>query len=62
MSNVRNAWFSIADACAYSGLGQTSLYDRLRKGKILGIKDGAKTLVNRKSMDDYLAGLPSMKK
>ncbi len=50
--------YSPRDACAALGIGLTSLYLEIARGRIEARKAGNRTLIPAVSLLDYLAGLP----
>lgn len=46
------------DAAAYAGVGRSAIYVLLAKDCIRAKKFGRRLLVERASLDEYLAGLP----
>ena len=52
------SYLRIADAIKYSGLSRTRIYIALAQGKISARKAGRATLIERISLDRYLAELP----
>ena len=50
--------YSPKDACAALGIGMTSLYLEIARGRIEARKSGNRTLIPAVSLLDYLAGLP----
>lgn len=61
MENLRDGeygqWISIPDAQAYAGgVSRSTVQRLLRKGAIRGTRIGARTLVYRPSLDEYLLG------
>jgi excisionase family DNA binding protein len=45
----------VHEACAYSGLGRTKLYDLMRDGSIAFTTIGKRRLVFRESLDRFLS-------
>jgi excisionase family DNA binding protein len=56
---MNKALFTIEQAMVYSGLGKTSIYDALARGKLRGRKFGRRTLVEAKSLRAFVAALPA---
>jgi len=50
--------YSPKDACAALGIGLTSLYLEIARGRIEARKAGNRTLIPAASLLDYLAALP----
>ena len=51
--------YSPKDACAALGIGMTSLYLEIARGRIEARKAGNRTLIPAASLLDYLAALPN---
>lgn len=52
---VYGEWLSMADAQRYAGgISRSTVQRLLRKKAIRGTRVGARTLVNRRSLDEYL--------
>lgn len=51
-------FMSINEAISWLGMGRSTLWRRMTDGVILGKKDGWRTKVCRKSVQDYIANLP----
>ena len=52
---AERAALSIAQACAYSGIGRTKLYELIEKQVLRSVKVGDRRLVLRESIDKLLA-------
>jgi len=50
--------YSINEACAALSLGTSKLYELMRDGKLKAKAEGARTIIPRQSMLDYIASLP----
>ena len=50
--------YSPKDACTVLGIGMTSLYLEIARGRIEARKAGNRTLIPVASLQDYLAALP----
>jgi excisionase family DNA binding protein len=46
--------FTVSDACRYSGLGRSKVYELVRKGRLLSRKVDHRRLILRESLDDLL--------
>jgi excisionase family DNA binding protein len=52
---------SIAEACARSGIGRTSIYDMISSGQLAARKRGRRTLILADDLQRCLEALPSVK-
>ena len=50
---------SISQTCEITGLGRTKLYEEIRTGRLRSVKVGARRLVPRVAIDEWISGLPS---
>jgi excisionase family DNA binding protein len=50
----------VKEACRYGHTKKTRLYQLLRAKKIVGYKDGKRTLIDLNSFDDYHNSLPQV--
>ena len=57
-SNLRREGLSISEACAVAGIGRTKIYQAITGGKLKARKCGARTLVLRDDLRDFLLSLP----
>lgn len=48
------------EACEYAAFGRTTAYQLIRKGKIVARKLGARTVIDRRSLDKFLDTLPKV--
>ena len=48
-------WFGYEDAGRYCGLGRTKLTELVTTGEVLAAKVGTRVLIQRKSLDEFLA-------
>jgi excisionase family DNA binding protein len=51
---------TIHEACTYSGIGKTKLYEAIASGKLKAHKAGKRTLILSNDLRDYLSSLPLM--
>jgi len=51
---------TIQEACTYSGIGKTKLYEAINSGKLRAHKAGRRTLIFSDDLRDYLSSLPLM--
>ena len=51
---------TIHEACTYSGIGKTKLYEAINSGKLKARKAGKRTLILSDDLRDYLSSLPLM--
>jgi excisionase family DNA binding protein len=51
---------TIHEACTYSGIGKTKLYEAIASGKLKAHKAGKRTLILSVDLRDYLSSLPLM--
>ena len=49
---------SVPEACLYSGIGRSKLYDLLKTGEIASITVGTRRLVLRTSLLDFMGSRP----
>ena len=49
---------TIHEACNYSGIGKTKLYEAINSGKLKARKAGKRTLILSDDLRDYLSSLP----
>jgi excisionase family DNA binding protein len=49
---------SIRDACARHNCSRSALYKLLGEGKVRAIKNGRRTLIIARTLDDHFAALP----
>jgi hypothetical protein len=49
---------TVADAVAYAGIGRSRLYQHWAAGRVRFVKDGARTLVDMRSLKAMQATLP----
>lgn len=53
--------YSIAEACARSGIGRTAIYDMINAGQLAARKRGRRTLILADDLRKYLELLPPIK-
>jgi excisionase family DNA binding protein len=51
---------TIHQACEFSGIGKTKLYEAINSGKLKARKAGKRTLILSDDLRDYLSSLPLM--
>ena len=51
---------TIHEACTFSGIGKTKLYEAINSGKLKARKAGKRTLILSDDLRDYLSSLPLM--
>lgn len=49
---------TIQEACTYSGIGKTKLYEAINSGKLKARKAGKRTLILAHDLRRYLSSLP----
>ena len=49
--------FSIKQACSYTGIGQTKLYEAINKGLLPAKKYGRRTLILKPDLEEFLSSL-----
>ena len=49
---------TIQEACTYSGIGKTKLYEAINSGKLKARKAGKRTLILADDLRHYLSSLP----
>ena len=49
---------SIAEACAFAGIGRTKLYQAIAEGHLKARKYGKRTLILRDDLRQFLTSLP----
>jgi excisionase family DNA binding protein len=54
----RKRAFSIAEFCERYGIGRTSAYQEIRKGRLRVVKVGKRSLVTEDSAEEWLQNLP----
>ena len=52
-------WLKIPTAVAYSAIGRSTLYELLNAGKIRSHRIGAARVIDRESLDAFIAEQPS---
>lgn len=52
--------YRIPKVCELTGLGRTSIYQRISSGALVAVKCGRATLITEESLRAYLAALPRM--
>ena len=57
---VEKHGLSIHEACTFSGIGKTKLYEAINSGKLKARKAGKRTLILSDDLRDYLSSLPLM--
>lgn len=50
---------TIPDAAKLSSLSRTSLYAALKRGDLIALKAGRRTLILRAELEAYMTGLPA---
>jgi len=53
---------TIQEACTYSGIGKTKLYEAINSGKLKARKAGKRTLILSDDLRNYLSSLPLMRR
>jgi len=53
--------YSVAEACARSGIGRTAIYDMINSGKLIARKRGRRTLILADDLRRCLELLPPIK-
>lgn len=56
---MTKALYTIPESMTYSGLGKTSIYEALARGKLRGRKYGTRTLIEAESLHSFVASLPA---
>lgn len=51
---------TIPEACTFSGIGKTKLYEAIGSGELKAHKAGKRTLILSDDLRDYLSSLPLM--
>jgi excisionase family DNA binding protein len=51
-------WLKIPAAVAYSGISRSVMYELLNAGKIRSHRIGAARVIDRESLDEFIAGQP----
>lgn len=57
---VEKHGLTIQEACTYSGIGRTKLYEAISSGKLKAHKAGKRTLILSDDLREYLRNLPLM--
>jgi len=57
---TRKQGLTIHEACEFSGIGKTKLYEAINSGKLKARKAGKRTLILSDDLCDYLSSLPLM--
>lgn len=52
-------WLKIPTAVSYSAIGRSTLYELMNAGKIRSHRIGAARVIDRESLDAFIAGQPS---
>ena len=52
--------YSVAEACARSGIGRTAIYDMINSGKLIARKRGRRTLILADDLRRCLELLPAL--
>ena len=52
-------WMKVATAADYSALGRSTLYELLNAGKIKSHRIGGSRLIDRESLDAFIAAQPA---
>jgi excisionase family DNA binding protein len=55
---TNNKLFTIEQACEYSGIGRSFLYQRIGAKQIKAVKAGKRIFVVRESLDKWIDNLP----
>lgn len=50
--------YSVPEVAEMLGLGTTSIYELLREQKLIGVKNGRRTLIRKSDLENYLENLP----
>lgn len=58
MTELQASMFTIAHAKMVSGLGRTTIYERIAAGDLDARKAGGRTLITGESLRAFLANLP----
>ncbi len=57
---IEKQGLSINEACTFSGIGKTKLYEAINSGKLKAHKAGKRTLILSDDLRHYLSSLPLM--
>jgi excisionase family DNA binding protein len=57
-SLIQKHGLSVHEACVYSGIGKTKLYEAINSGKLKARKAGKRTLILADDLRHYLSSLP----
>jgi excisionase family DNA binding protein len=57
---VERHGLTIQEACAFSGIGKTKLYEAIASGRLKARKAGKRTLILADDLRHYLSSLPLM--
>ena len=58
-ANDRRLTYSPAEAAALLGIGRPLIYKALGAGELRALKIGARTVITREALDDFVKGLPA---
>lgn len=56
---IQREGLSISEACAMSGIGRTKLYEAITTGALIARKFGARRIILREDLRQFLAKLPT---
>jgi excisionase family DNA binding protein len=58
-AQIEKHGLTIQEACIYSGIGKTRLYEEINSGRLKARKAGKRTLILRSDLLEFLKALPS---
>ena len=59
---IQKLGLTIHEACTFSGIGKTKLYEAINSRKLKARKAGKRTLILSDDLRDYLSSLPLMRR
>jgi excisionase family DNA binding protein len=59
-TSIQQRAMSIGEFCQHYGIGRTTAYEEIKRGRLRGLKVGKRTLITEENAEDWLRRLPAI--
>jgi excisionase family DNA binding protein len=59
-TSIQQRAMSIGEFCQHYGIGRTTAYEEIKRGRLRGLKVGKRTLITEDNAEDWLRRLPAI--
>ena len=59
-ANIQQRAMSVGQFCQHYGIGRTTAYEEIKRGRLRGLKVGKRTLITEDNAEDWLRRLPAI--